>query len=100
MDVEVGVDASEECADEAPVASGKGGNDAEDEDAEVEQVGLAAAVAGIDEAERVLRGGGPAVAKQHPAEVLCVEEDPRLPLQAAVDWQIVSANAIEIGRDN
>lgn len=51
--MEVGVDASEEAVDEATLASGKGAKDAEDEDAEVEHIGLSAAVADINEAERV-----------------------------------------------
>lgn len=98
--MEVGVDASEEAVDEATLASGKGAKDAEDEDAEVEHIGLSAAVADINEAERVRWGGSPAVVKQQPAEVPGVEEDPRLSLQAAVDGQIILAEAIERTDDN
>jgi hypothetical protein len=50
-----------------------------------------AAAAVIDEAEGVGRGGGPAVAEHHPPEPRRVEEDARLPLQAAI------AIAIAIG---
>jgi len=81
---EVSVHAPEESLDGAGLASCKGGEDAENQDAVVELVGLAAAVSVIDEAEGVGRGGGPAVAEHHPPEVRRVEEDARLPLHAAI----------------
>lgn len=76
------------------VSGGEVGNDAEDDDVPVERVGLAGAVAEIDESERVGRGGGPAVAEQHPAEARRVEEGARLPLQPAVIDLLYQAEAI------
>jgi hypothetical protein len=62
----------------------------------VEHAGLAAAVAKIEESECIGRGSGPAVVKNHLAEVRCVEEDARLPSQAAVD----AADCISGGGNN
>lgn len=82
--VEVSVDALEEPIDGAlRPAGGQVGDDAEDEDADVELLGLGAAIPDGDEAQRVGRGRGPAVVEKHTAEVRRVEEDARLPLQPA-----------------
>lgn len=83
LGIEGGVEALEESIgiDGAGPTSGKVGHDAEDEDAGHKRVGLVAAAPGIDEAEHVGRGVGPAEGAQQAAEVRGVEEGARLPLQ-------------------
>lgn len=89
---EGGVDAPEEGFYSVSPATVEIVHESEYEDAGDERVGLAAAVAGSDEAERVGRGVGPAEVAQQAAEVRHVKEGARAPLQSAqccvsgADW--------------